>query len=94
MDQVITQVEFFEFWVIQLSSIVSDNVSGKFELTNDYLSDEVLNLLLGNLCQRLNFDLFCKVVDCNNEKLSLSDCLWKKIGDVNPPLHNRLRHGD
>ena len=67
--------KLFKLQVIEISSIIGNDGIWQSEPTYDGFLEKILDLLLGDLCQQLNFNLLSKVVNCNDPKLSLPDCL-------------------
>lgn len=67
-------VKFLECSIVELSIIASDNGVGKSKLIDDGFQKETFDLALSNAHQGFCLHPFGKIVDNNNEKLSLTSC--------------------
>lgn len=76
--------------IVELSTIVSDNDTGKSELIDDRFSKEILDFAFGDMLQGFCLHPFGKVVDGDNENLSLAGCWEKLIKYVHSPLDEGL----
>ena len=78
--------EFPERCIVELSSIVRHKHLWYPKSTHNTLSDEVLNILLCNFCQRFSFYLFGEVINPYQQILHLSSPSQKGTQNVQPPL--------
>ena len=74
--------EVFEECVVKLSSIIGNQHPRHFKPTYDIFPDEVLNILLSDICQGFCFYPLCEIINANYQKLHLSCTEWKGTQDV------------
>ena len=75
-------IEVFEECVVKLSSIIGNQHPRHFKPTYDIFPDEVLNILLSDICQGFCFYPLCEIINANYQKLDLSYTEWKGTQDV------------
>ena len=80
--------------IIELFAVVSDDHPWKIKLAYCQPLDEVFDLLLNDLCWRLSFYPFHKVVYYYDQKNFLTWCHQKWTEDVHSPHRKRTRWWD
>ena len=75
-------IEVFKKCIVKLSSIIENQHSGHPKLAYDIFPEEVLNILLCDICQGFYFYPLCEIINANYQKLHLSCNKWKGTQDV------------
>ena len=65
--------ELFEFLIIKLSAIVSDDGMWQSKFIYNRLLNEIFYLTFSDLCQGFSFHLFGEIIHGNYQKLSLTN---------------------
>ena len=68
--------------IVKLSSIIRYQHFGHPKLAHDVLSNEVLNILLCDICQGFHLHPLREIINANYQKFNLSYTSWEGTQDV------------
>ena len=69
--------EAFKECIVKLSSIIGNQHSGHPKPVYNIFPDEVLNILLSDICQGFCFYPLREIINANYQKFHLSGSKWK-----------------